>query len=326
MEFDLIARHFARPTPHTALGPGDDGALIRPGSGMELVVTTDMLVAGTHFFPDDDPEDLGWKTLAVNLSDLAAMGTMPRWAFLALSLPEADEDWLTAFSAGIFDCARRFDVDLAGGDTTRGPMNFCVTAVGEAPVGEALRRDGAHAGDDLWISGQAGLAALGLQQIQGRLTLPEALSRLCRKRLRRPQPQVALGQALRGIATAAIDLSDGLLADLGHIARRSGLAARLFRSDFPPLPTPDVPEATALEAFLAGGDDYELCFSAPPQARARLFALAVELEIRLWRIGTLSLPDAAAPPGAVALFGSNGQALPLPESAGYDHFRASARD
>ena len=320
MEFDLIARHFTRPTPHTALGPGDDGALIRPAPGMELSVTTDMLVAGTHFFPDTNPEDLGWKTLAVNLSDLAAMGAAPRWAFLAISLPEVNEDWLAAFSAGFFECARTFGVDLAGGDVTRGPMNFCVTAMGEVPAGKALRRDGAQAGDDLWISGQVGLAALGLQQLQGTLALPETLSRLCRKCLLRPQPRVALGQALRGIATAAIDLSDGLLADLGHVARRSALAARIFHPALPPLPVPDVPEDIALTAFLSGGDDYELGFVAPPAARTKLAALAAELEIPLWRIGTLVPPDAAAPPGDVALFGTDGKTIPLPASRGYDHF------
>ena len=152
-EFDLIARHFSRPTPQAVLGPGDDCALLAPAPGMELALTTDMLVAGTHFLPDTDPQQLGWKTLAVNLSDLAAMGARPRWALLALSLPKADEAWLTAFSDGLFACASTYTVDLIGGDTTRGPRNLCLTAIGEVPVGQALRRDAAQGGDDLWFPG-----------------------------------------------------------------------------------------------------------------------------------------------------------------------------
>ena len=161
-EFDLIRRHFTRPTPHAVLGPGDDCALVRPSTGCELAVTSDMLVEGTHFLPATDPRRLGWKTLAVNLSDLAAMGARPRWVLLAGSLPEADEAWLAAFADGLFACAKRYAVDLIGGDTTRGPLNLCVTALGEVPAGKALRRDGARPGDDLWISGHPGLAALGL--------------------------------------------------------------------------------------------------------------------------------------------------------------------
>ncbi|MDR2165026.1 MAG: thiamine-phosphate kinase [Zoogloeaceae bacterium] len=322
MEFDLIARHFVRATPHTRLGPGDDGALLVASRGAELVVTTDMLVAGTHFFPDANPEDLGWKTLAVNLSDLAAMGAMPRWAFLAVSLPRADDAWLAAFAEGFFACAQTFAVDLAGGDVTRGPMNFCVTAIGEVPSGCALRRDGARAGNDIWISGRIGLAALGLEHRKGKLALPESLVPLCEKRLTRPQPRVQLGIALRGVATAAIDVSDGLIADLGHIARRSGLAAVLFRDRFPCLPVLDLPDApdAALTAFLSGGDDYELCFSAPPACRAALIALATRLDLPLWRVGTLASPDISTPPGAVRLTGPDGEILPCPETSGYEHF------
>ena len=171
-EFDLIARYFARPTPQAVLGPGDDCALLAPSPGMELAITTDMLVAGTHFFADTDPTQLGWKTLAVNLSDLAAMGAKPRWVLLAGSLPEANEAWLSAFAEGLFACAKRYAVDLIGGDTTRGPLNLCVTALGEVPAGKALRRDGARPGDDLWISGHPGLAALGLAQLQNKTDLP----------------------------------------------------------------------------------------------------------------------------------------------------------
>ena len=176
-EFALIDRYFARPTPQAVLGPGDDCALLAPSPGMELAITTDMLVSGTHFLPDTDPHQLGWKTLAVNVSDLAAMGANPRWVLLAGSLPRADEVWIAAFADGLFACAKRYGVDLVGGDTTRGPLNLCITALGEVPAGEALRRDGAQDGDDLWVSGQPGLAALGLAHLQGQLRAPARVSR-----------------------------------------------------------------------------------------------------------------------------------------------------
>jgi thiamine-monophosphate kinase len=224
-EFELIARHFQRPVRHTVLGVGDDGAIIRPSPGMDLVVSTDMLVAGTHFLAGTDPEALGWKALAVNLSDLAAMGAQPRWALVAAALPEADEAWLGAFARGLFSCADRFEVDIVGGDTTRGPLNLAPTVFGEVPQGQALTRAGAQAGDDLWVSGSPGLAALGLAQRQGKVGLPGTAMGPCLAALERPEPRLALGLALRGLASAAIDVSDGLLADIGHILERSALAA-----------------------------------------------------------------------------------------------------
>ena len=225
-EFDLIDRYFVRPTPQAVLGPGDDCALLAPSAGMELAVTTDMLVAGTHFFADTDPFQLGWKSLAVNLSDLAAMGARPRWVLLAGSLPKADEAWIAAFTKGLFACAERYGADLVGGDTTRGPLNLCLTAMGEVPPGAALRRDGARVGDDLWVSGQIGLAALGLAQLQARTHLSEGLVARCITALQRPLPRVELGLVLRErkLARSAIDISDGLLADLGHIAEIHGCA------------------------------------------------------------------------------------------------------
>jgi thiamine-monophosphate kinase len=181
------------------------------------VISTDMLVEGTHFLPDTDPGDLGWKTLAVNVSDIAAMGARPRWATLAAALPDADEAWIAAFARGVFACADEFGIDLIGGDTTRGPRNFCVTIFGEVESGCALRRDGAKAGDEIWVSGRPGRAALGLAHLQGRIRLDEPELSDCIAALQRPQPRVALGLALQGLATSAIDVSDGLLADLGHI-------------------------------------------------------------------------------------------------------------
>ena len=315
-EFTLIDRYFARPTPQAVLGPGDDCALLAPSPGMELAITTDMLVSGTHFLPDTDPHQLGWKTLAVNISDLAAMGARPRWVLLAGSLPKADEAWIAAFADGLFACAKRYGVDLVGGDTTRGPLNLCVTALGEVPAGTALRRDGAQAGDDLWVSGQPGLAALGLAHLQGRASpLPETLAKRCVSALQRPRPRVDLGLALResALANSAIDVSDGLLADVGHIAERSCLDIEVCAAQLPHLP-PGVDLALARDCQLAGGDDYELAFTAAPEKRIALAALAARLDLPLWRIGR-----AVVGKGEVRLVDVDGQPVALTHK-GFDHF------
>lgn len=243
---------------------------------MELVISTDMLVEGTHFLADTDPEALGWKTLAVNVSDIAAMGARPRWALIAASLPDADEDWIAAFAHGFFACAAAFDVDLVGGDTTRGPLNFCVTIFGEASPGKILLRSGATPGDEIWVSGAPGRAALGLAHLQGNWTLGEPVLSECLAALHRPQPRVALGLRLQGIASAVIDVSDGLLADLGHILERSRVDA-VIQSEWLPdaaiRACPDNPEL-ALHCLLAGGDDYELAFAAPANRHGELVALS----------------------------------------------------
>ncbi|MDR0439564.1 MAG: thiamine-phosphate kinase [Candidatus Accumulibacter sp.] len=317
-EFDLIARHFTRPTPRTTLGPGDDGALLKPSPGMELAVSTDMLVAGTHFFADTDPAQLGWKTLAVNVSDLAAMGARPRWALLAVSLPTVDEAWIAAFAEGFFACATRHDIDLVGGDTTRGSLGLCVTALGEVPVGDALRRDGAKPGDDIWVSGYPGLAALGLAHLQGRVTLSDdPLHARCVSLLQQPIPRVELGMALRQRrwAHSAIDVSDGLLADLGHIAARSALDAEIFIAQLPELPR-HVDSELARRCQLAGGDDYELVFSAAPEKREELAGLAVELDLPLWRIGRF---DENAGRGDIRLTDEQGEPVAIGRK-GFDHF------
>ena len=192
---------------------------------MELAISADMLVAGTHFFADCDPYNLGWKSLAVNVSDMAAMGANPKWATLAIALPEVNEPWLAEFSRGFFACAETFNVDLIGGDTTRGPLNICVQIMGEVPTGLAIKRSGAKLGDEIWVSGTLGDAALALAHLQGKLTLPEDTFANCAKALHAPQPRVALGLALRDIANSAIDISDGLLADLGHILESSKVGA-----------------------------------------------------------------------------------------------------
>lgn len=315
-EFDLIARHFTRPVRHTVLGVGDDGAVIRPSTGMDLVVSTDMLVAGTHFLADTDPLDLGWKALAVNLSDLAAMGAQPRWAVVAAALPRADDAWIGAFAEGLFAAADAFVVDIVGGDTTRGPLNITPTLFGEVPQGAALTRGGARAGDDLWVSGRPGLAALGLAHLQGACILPTAARVACLAALHRPQPRVALGLALRGIASAAIDISDGLLADVGHLLRASALAARIEFARLPAAALELGAAATlARDCLLAGGDDYELAFAAPASQRDAVAALAQPTGVALSRIGTLH----AGAAGTLSLIDASGAEI-QPRRHGYDHF------
>jgi thiamine-monophosphate kinase len=314
-EFEVIRRHFTRPPRHAALGVGDDAALLRARAGTELAVSTDMLVAGTHFFADADPRRLGHKALAVNLSDMAAMGALPRWALLSLSLPAVDASWLRAFSAGLLALARAHDVDLVGGDTTRGPLNICVTIIGETRRGRALRRDGAHAGDDIWVSGRLGDAALAVAHRKRRLRLDAAALAHCVRALDLPQPRVALGRALAGIAHSAIDLSDGLLADLGHICERSRLAAEVRLSAIPRSRMLERFAATQAgrEALLAGGDDYELCFTAAPRARDRVLTVAQRVGLRLTPIGTMVNGR------AVRVLDANGQRIALGK-LGFDHF------
>ena len=315
-EFDLIRRHFTRPTRHTDLAVGDDAALLRTQPGMQLAVSTDMLVSGTHFFADTDPEDLGWKTLAVNVSDLAAMGATPRWAFLAVALPSADEAWIAAFARGLFACADTYGIDLAGGDTTRGPLTLSVTILGEVPQGKAITRAGGRAGDDLWVSGQPGLAALGLAALRGEAELSADGRATCIAALQRPQPRVALGLALRGLASAMLDVSDGLLGDLGHILECSATGALIDIEALPlePLLQTGADASLARRCLLSGGDDYELLFSAPAARRSQIEALAGTVDPALHRIGTLT-----AETGSLSLRDSTGRLAPAARS-GYDHF------
>lgn len=315
-EFDLIRRYFTRATPGALLGVGDDAALLQVGAGKVLAVSSDMLVCGTHFFADVDPFLLGHKTLAVNLSYMAAMGALPRWVTLALSLPSADAAWLERFSAGFFALAQQHGVELVGGDTTRGPLNLCVTIFGEVPEQQALRRDGALPGDEIWVSGTLGDAALALAHLQGRITLLETEFAACSVSLHQPQPRVALGLALRGVASSAIDISDGLLADLGHVLDASHLGAEL---DFVRLPVSAalrgyLPQALASQCMLSGGDDYELCFTAPVSRHAEVLSIAARLGLPLTCIGKM-----VAPRGCV-VHDAAGQTIHV-EDAGYDHFR-----
>ena len=317
MEFDLIARHFTRATPGAVLGVGDDCALLAPTPGMQLAVSSDMLLEGRHFSPQDGPAGLGHKSLAVNLSDLAAMGATPRWATLAIALPEENDAWLTAFARGFFRMADMHGIELVGGDTTRGALTISITVMGEVPPGEALRRDGARAGDDVWVSGTIGSAALALAYRQGRLFMEQIDAAKVLPALYLPTPRVELGIALRGIATSAIDISDGLLGDLGHILKRSHVGAVLEFATLPTLPVAQayLHEKIARDCVLAGGDDYELCFTAPADRRDAVIAAAKTAGVAVTRIGRTT-----AEPG-LTVIGSDGQPMPF-EHTGYDHFAA----
>ena len=294
-EFDLIARIRQRAAARgdVVLGIGDDCALLLPPPGMQLAVTMDALNAGVHFPPDTAPADIGWKALAVNLSDLAAMGAQPAWGTLSLSLPQGDPGFVDAFFDGFFTLAAQHGFALVGGDTTRGPLSIAITAHGLVEPGRALRRDGAREGDDIWVSGTLGDAAGALRQWQA----GAAISPVLQARLDRPTPRVALGLALRGIASSCIDVSDGLLADLAHICRASGVGAEV---DVDALPASDALRAafdpdTRRVLQAAGGDDYELCFTVPASAAEALGNALVDAGTGATRIGTITAATGVRP-------------------------------
>jgi thiamine-monophosphate kinase len=316
-EFDLIRDYFAELTPvrgDVVLGVGDDCALLSVPEGRQLAVSIDTLVEGRHFSPDADPEALGHKCLAVNLSDLAAMGAEPAWATLALTLPVADPVWLAAFARGFAALAAEHGVQLVGGDTTKGPLTISVQVHGFVPSGQALRRDGAGAGDLIYVSGTLGDAGLALLVEQGLYVNPEALS-LLRNRLHRPTPRLATGLALRGLASAAIDLSDGLGSDLKHICERSGLGATLHADRLPV--SASVAEYIADSGDwalpLSAGDDYELCITVPAERQGEVEALAGQLPGGLSWVGMM---EAQGGLRVVLPDGRQTDAIP----SGYDHF------
>jgi thiamine-monophosphate kinase len=287
-EFDLIARYFTRPVQRAALGVGDDCALLRIEPGMQLATSADLLVEGRHFLSTVAPERLGHKALAVNLSDLAACGARPLAFTLSLALPQAEAAWLEGFSRGLLALADAHGCELVGGDTTRGPLAINVSVFGEVPAGQALLRSGARPGDDLYVSGRLGDARLALEVFRGTVSLPgEAFERV-RTAMERPQPRVALGLALRGVAHSAIDLSDGLLGDLGHVLQRSGCGARL---DVDAVPRSDDLAAQPADlqrlCTLAGGDDYELLFTAPAAKRDAVADAATAAGVAVTRIGRI---------------------------------------
>ena len=317
-EFDLIQKYFTRPSPQAVLGVGDDCALLQPRAGMWWAVSSDMLVEGRHFLSTVRPERLGHKALAVNLSDLAACGATPVAFTLALALPRADEAFLAGLAQGLFSLADEHGIELVGGDTTAGPLNICITVFGEVPPGQALRRDGAQPGDALWVShppgGGLGDARLALEVFRGHVTLDAADFEAVRRAMEQPQPRVALGGGLRGLATAAIDLSDGLAGDLGHVLRRSGVGATVVVDQLPISPVlARQPRALQLDCALGGGDDYELLFTAPPSADASVRVAAAAAGVAVRCIGRIE-----AAPGLRLV---DGQGRPLSLALrGFDHF------
>lgn len=335
-EFELIERFFKRPahrsTPSTSvvLGIGDDCALLQPAPGTQIAISSDMLVEGRHFFPEVEPASLGHKALAVNLSDLAAMGAEPLGFTLALALPPEraqNDTWLAAFSAGLLALADAHRCPLIGGDTTAGPLNLCITVFGQLPAGRALRRDGAREGDDIWVSGTLGDARLALGALRGEWTLPPDVGAAARERLERPTPRLALGMALRGIASACADVSDGLTGDLGHILKASAVGACLqakmcshltAAGQHHSMAESPIDSEALLRAALSGGDDYELVFTASAATRGDVAEAAERAGTQVTRIGSIE-----AQPG-LRLIDGQGQLQPLAPRA-FDHFALSDR-
>jgi len=313
-EFELIERFFTGRGAARAdvrLSVGDDAAILRPRPGAELVLALDTVVSGVHFPADMNGRFVGHRVLAVNLSDIAAMGAEPAWALLGLTLPVADENWLGDFASGLDDLARRFGVALVGGDTTRGPLTVSLALAGWVPAGQALRRAGARPGDELWVSGTLGDAGAGLAILQGRLTGGGAAREELLRRFLLPEPRVTLGQALRGVATACIDVSDGLAGDLGKLCRAGSVGARLDAAE---LPRSEALLATAgkqaaMRFALSAGDDYELLWSAPPSARPRIESLGADLPVSC--IGAIT---------AASGLQLRGAELERDAAHGFDHF------
>jgi len=316
-EFDFIAKRLRPLAAGTAaaLDLEDDAALLDPSPGMSLVVTKDAMVAGVHFLEDDPPGQIAQKLLRVNLSDLAAMGAAPVGYLLALARPKVlTDDWLADFCQGLAEDQAEFGIGLLGGDTvsTPGPLTLSLTALGQVPKGQALRRRGARTGDDLFVSGTLGDAALGLLVLQGKVDPPAAARAFLIERYRLPQPRLALGQALRGLAYAAIDISDGLLADLGHILETSGVGAELLADQLPlSAAARDLPGVR--DAALAGGDDYELLFAVPRERRGEIPALARRLDLQLTRIGRIEAGS------GLRIVDAGGREIRSPR-AGWQHF------
>jgi thiamine-monophosphate kinase len=314
-EFDLIAKWFTKPARRSPLGVGDDCALLAPRVGQQLAVSTDLLVEGRHFLSTVPADLLGHKSLAVNLSDLAACGAEPLAFTLSLAMPRVDSEFLEGFSSGLWTLADRFHVDLVGGDTTAGPLTIGITVFGEVPKGAALLRGGAQVGDDLWVSGTLGDARLALEAFRGRVSLSEAGFAQARRAMEQPQPRVELGLALRGLAHSAIDLSDGLLGDLGHVLARSRVGAVVDEALLPRSAL--LASQSSLmqrQCLLTGGDDYELLFSAAPQDAQRVLQAGQSCLTTVTRIGRV-VADAG-----LIVRDAAGQALDLHGQRAFDHF------
>lgn len=313
-EFELIGRYFERPARHAVVGIGDDCAVLQPTAGMQWATSADMLVEGRHFLSTVAPDRLGHKALAVNLSDLAACGARPVAFTLSLALPRADAAWLEGFSRGLYALADEHGCELVGGDTTQGPLTIAISVFGEVPPGQALLRSGARPGDELYVSGRVGDARLALEVFRGSVALPGDAFEQVRQAMERPTPRVALGQALRGVASSALDVSDGLLGDLRHILHRSAVGATVEVDAVPrsevlarqPLPLQRL-------CSLAGGDDYELLFTAPASARDHILRAGTASATPVQRIGCITAE------AGLRLLGPDGRVRPM-SARSYDHF------
>ncbi|MBA2484150.1 MAG: thiamine-phosphate kinase [Nitrosomonas sp.] len=318
-EFDIIRQYFTRPVTKATLGVGDDAALITASIEKELVIAVDTLVSGHHFFADADPRKLGYKALAVNLSDMAAMGANPCWATLSLTVPkkliQTNKAWLDEFSAGFFELANIYQIELIGGDTTRGPLNICVQIIGEVEKGKAMLRSGAKPDDDIWVSGYLGDAALALAHINENIILDSDELMHCESALNTPIARVELGRQLINLAHSAIDISDGLIADLGHIVECSNVAATINLNEIAcsSILKKYLPQPIAVRCLLAGGDDYELCFTASEGKHKEIEELSLKSAIPLTRIGKIK------PGKGLTIFNTDSTAITL-ETKGYDHF------
>jgi thiamine-monophosphate kinase len=288
-EFELIDRFFNRSNKHDILGIGDDAAIVLPTRGYQLHISTDTLVSDRHFFSDVNPKTLGHKVLAVNLSDIAAMGAIPRWALLSLSIPKLDTKWLKCFAKGFFELADQFSVRLIGGDTVRATLSLTITIIGESLPNVALHRCNAKIGDDIWVSGTIGLAALALnQRLHSKHDVPIKIKKICQKKFDLPEPRIALGQALHGIANACIDISDGLLGDLSHILKKSQCGAIVWLQSIPSHSYIKDNIDKYRNCLLCGGDDYELLFTAPKNTYTAIQALSKKLDLSLTKIGEIN--------------------------------------
>ena len=321
-EFDFIHSYLQhqRNDQQLILGIGDDAAIIRPRIGFDLHFSSDMLLAGKHFFTDVAPADLAHKILAVNLSDMAAMGATPRWALLSMALPELNDKWLQPFCHSLFTMADHFGVTLIGGDTTRGNWVFNITIIGETQQGKGLKRNAAQIGDDIWVSGQLGLAAAALNIHEKKVILPEPVKQICEQKLLRPEPRIALGQQLLSVAHAAQDISDGLAQDLGHILAASKVGAQINVNEVPTLPALSQwakhsikNQELLLNWMMAGGDDYELLFTAAPTQRTTILAIGKQTDISLKRIGIITDDQ------QLSLHDCDNNHIIL-EQKGFDHF------
>ena len=310
-EFEIIERYFKKKMKQTALGVGDDAAMIHVRNNYQLAISSDMLIENIHFLKNTNPSHLGWKSLAVNLSDIAAMGAIPKWATLSISLPKINHTWLKKFSKGFFKCADKFGIDLIGGDTSKGPLSISITILGESKKDEALLRSGAKINDDIWVTGQLGLASMGLANLQGQLKLPPRIKMKCIRALEIPTPKTFLGSYLSRYANSCIDISDGLIQDLRHILKASKVGASLLLNDIPC--EKFIHTSKQYQFVLNGGDDYELLFTAAKKNRTFIKKIAKKTNTPVTMIGNITKKK------ALNILSEQGKSIKF-NPKGFDHF------